>query len=64
MNTQKKNDHEIYKWISIICLFIIPIADGIGIVFDINRDPKQILYMALSFLILSWVNWSKYKKRY
>ncbi|MEK3943521.1 hypothetical protein [Paenibacillus sp. FSL H3-0310] len=63
MNTAKKQNKNIYKWISIISITLIPLAVGIGIVFDINRDPIQILLMVLGFLSLSWINWSKYKEK-
>ena len=63
MNHDKKENQNIYKWIFIISITLIPLSAGIGIVFDINRDPIQILLMALGFIILSWINWSKYKEK-
>jgi hypothetical protein len=63
MNNEKKENQNIYKWISIICITLIPLAAGIGIVFDISRDPIQILLMVLGFSCLSWINWSKYKEK-
>ncbi|AWV35181.1 hypothetical protein [Paenibacillus odorifer] len=63
MNNEKKENQNIYKWISIICLVLIPLAASIGIVFDINRDPIQLLIMTLGFLSISWINWSKYKEK-
>jgi hypothetical protein len=38
---------------------MIPIAATIGIIFDISRNPTQLLIMTGSFLILSWINWSR-----
>lgn len=63
MNNEKKEDQKTYKWISISCLILIPLAAGVGITLDINRDPIQILLMALGLLIISWINWSKYKEK-
>ncbi|RXI96237.1 hypothetical protein DS745_21085 [Anaerobacillus alkaliphilus] len=60
---KNKDNPNIYRWIAVICLLIIPLAAGISILFDINRDPIQILVMALSFIILSWMNWSKFKEK-
>lgn len=62
MNNIKKENQNIYKWLSIICLILIPLSVGIGIVFDINRDPIQILLIALGFISLSSINWLKYKE--
>ncbi|WP_017728187.1 hypothetical protein [Halalkalibacterium ligniniphilum] len=63
MSTENRDNPNVYKLIAIICLILIPLAGGIGIVFDINRDPIQLLIMALSFSILSWINWSRYKEK-
>ncbi|KAA1180780.1 hypothetical protein PAENI_26415 [Paenibacillus sp. B2(2019)] len=63
MNNIKKENQNINKWLSIICLILIPLSVGIGIVFDLYRDPIQILLMALGFISLSWINWSKYKEK-
>lgn len=63
MNNIKKENQNINKVISIICLVLIPLAASIGIVFDINRDPIQLLIMTLGFLSISWINWSKYKEK-
>ncbi|OMC76708.1 hypothetical protein BK125_16745 [Paenibacillus odorifer] len=63
MKNEKKENQNIYKWFSIISITLIPLAAGIGIVFDINRDPIQLLIMTLGFLSISWINWSKYKEK-
>jgi hypothetical protein len=62
MNQENKQNPNVYKWISIISLILLPLTAGILIAFDINRDPLQILIMALSFVMLSWINWSRYKE--
>lgn len=62
MNNVKKENHNINKIFSIICLLLIPLAAGVGIIFDIIRDPFQILLMALGFLILARIHWLKYKE--
>ncbi|GGF77422.1 hypothetical protein GCM10010912_23120 [Paenibacillus albidus] len=63
MNNKKKENQNMNKWISIICLILIPLSAGIGILFDINPDPIQTLLMTLGFLSISWINWSKYKEK-
>lgn len=63
MNIIKKKNHSINKWFSIICLILIPLAAGVGIVFDINRDPFQIMIMAIGFLCLARIHWLKHKEQ-
>lgn len=62
MNNKKNENNSIYKFIAITCVVLIPLAIVIGVVFDINRDPIQILLMSLGLLLISWINWSKYKE--
>ncbi|ETT76627.1 hypothetical protein C173_06411 [Paenibacillus sp. FSL R7-277] len=63
MKNEKKENQNIYKWISIISIILIPLTAGIVIVFDINRGPMQFLIMTLGLLCISWINWSKYKEK-
>ncbi|KKB35578.1 hypothetical protein [Bacillus thermotolerans] len=63
MNSDKKDNLNIYKWLALISLTLIPFAAGIGILFDLNSDPMQLLIMAAGFLSLSWINWSRYKEK-
>ncbi|MEC2072646.1 hypothetical protein [Alkalihalophilus marmarensis] len=63
MNPSTKDNRTFYKVLAIICLLLIPIAAGINLLFGINRDPLQLSIMALSFIILAWMNWSMYRKK-
>ncbi len=62
MNNQKKANPKVLKWISIICLLLIPIAGTIGYVY-IHQDPFQLAIMAICFSVVSWEYWSKYKEK-
>ncbi|WEG15185.1 hypothetical protein PQ478_11605 [Alkalihalophilus pseudofirmus] len=64
MNQSTKDNRTFYKVLAIICLLLIPIAAAINLLFGFNRDPLQLGIMALSFIILAWINWSKYRKNY
>ncbi|MDV2884871.1 hypothetical protein RYX45_06750 [Alkalihalophilus pseudofirmus] len=63
MNQSTKDNRTFYKVLAIICLFLIPIAAAINLLFGFNRDPFQLGIMALSFFILAWMNWSMYRKK-
>lgn len=63
MDNQKEKNPFIFKLFAFISLTLIPLIALILILFDINKDPLQILIMSISFLSLSWINWSIYKEK-
>jgi hypothetical protein len=63
VNPSTKENRTFYKVLAIICLLLIPIAAAINLLFGFNRDPLQLGIMALSFIILAWMNWSMYRKK-
>ncbi|WP_235806173.1 hypothetical protein, partial [Alkalihalophilus marmarensis] len=63
VNQSTKDNRSFYKVLAIICLLLIPIAASINLLFGLNRDSFQLGIMALSFIILAWMNWSMYRKK-
>ncbi|MCM3164792.1 MULTISPECIES: hypothetical protein [Metabacillus] len=59
---QRKENPNVYKWLSIIILLLIPIAGSIAFIFDLNRSPVQFSLMFVGLCVVSWRSWSKYKQ--
>ncbi|MGO4886306.1 hypothetical protein ACJ2A9_00985 [Anaerobacillus sp. MEB173] len=63
MSACRNENPLIYKWIAIICLILIPLAEVLAVVFNLNRDPLQFIFMTAGFLALSWLNWMRFKEK-